>query len=107
MWQTKINPKSDVSISVDLVNLPYKSKFDVAIIFSEDSDLGPGVETAREIAAGQGRTVSFESVSPYDEERFRVLRRRFKAIPGAEQVKLSKGTYDACLDATDYRNPSK
>ncbi len=93
----------DVSIAVDLVKLTYEQKYDVAIIVSEDTDISPALETAKEIAAGIKVPVHFESVFPYDEARFKILRRRPHGIPGSETVRLSKGTYDACRDKRDYR----
>ncbi len=94
----------DVSIAVDLVRYAYEQRYDVAIIVSEDSDLLPAVEAAKKIGQDQGRILSFESAFPYDEARFRDLRRKPIGIGNSLiPVKISKEWYDACLDHTDYR----
>lgn len=95
----------DVSIAVDLIKLTYERAYDVAILVSEDSDLAPAVATAKEIARGVGHHVYFESAFPYDKDRFKALGRRAHGIPGTTPIPMSKGTYDACLDPTDYRVP--
>jgi len=97
----------DVSIAVDIVRLTYEKKYDLAIIISEDTDLCPAIDTAKEIARDAGISVHFESVFPYDEARFKALRRRAHGIPGTEPIRLSRDTYDACRDPRDYRVAAK
>jgi uncharacterized LabA/DUF88 family protein len=97
----------DVSIAVDLIKLTYERRYDVAILVSEDSDLGPAIDTARQIAFGAKIKLGFESAFPYDADRFKRLGRRPYGIPGAEAVLMSSTTYDACLDPNDYRGNQK
>ena len=53
----------DVSLALDLIQATYEQRYDVAIIVSQDSDFGPAVRLAKEIARDQGRTLGFESAS--------------------------------------------
>lgn len=54
----------DVSLALDLVQATHNRQFDVAIIVSQDSDFGPAVSLAKNIAREQGRQLTFESAFP-------------------------------------------
>ena len=88
----------DVSLALDLVQATYELRYDVAIIVSQDSDFGPAVRLAKEIAKGQGRTLEFESAFPFEQGRVSP-----RGVPGTRWVRLDQSTYDACQDPTDYR----
>ena len=88
----------DVSLALDLVQATYELRYDVAIIVSQDSDFGPAVRLAKEIAMGQGRTLEFESAFPFEQGRVSP-----RGVPGTRWVRMDQTTYDACQDPTDYR----
>ena len=88
----------DVSIALDLARATYEQRFDLAIIVSQDSDFGPAVHFAKQIASEQGRTLEFESAFPF---KLGLVSRR--GVPGTMWVPIDQATYDACHDPTDYR----
>ena len=89
----------DVRLAVELVQATYEQLYDVAIIVSQDADLAPAVEVARDIGQGQNRRIEFESAFP------QVPGRRHFGIPDTTWVPIDKATYDTCLDLADYRPP--
>lgn len=88
----------DVSLALDLVQATYEQRFDVAIIVSQDSDFGPAVRLAKQIASNQGNTLGFESAFPFEQGRVSP-----RGVPGTTWVRIGKDIYDACLDPYDYR----
>ncbi len=88
----------DVSLALDLVMATYEQQYDVAIIVSQDSDFGPAVRAAKQIARGQDRLLVFESAFPVVPGSF-----SRRGVPGTDWVHIDKATYDSCLDPTDYR----
>ena len=89
----------DVSLALDLVQATYQQRYEVAIIVSRDSDFGPAVRLAKEIAQGRGRRLVFESAFPVTGHGASARR----GIPGTTWVHIDKTTYDSCLDTRDYR----
>ena len=88
----------DVSLAIDLIHATYESRYENAIIVSQDSDFGPAVRLAKQIAKDQGRTLSFESwypVGPGSRSR--------RGVPGTDWRHIRKEDYDSCLDPRDYR----
>ena len=88
----------DVSLAIDLIQATYESRYEAAIIVSQDSDFGPAVRLAKQIAKGQGRMLAFESrypVGPGSRSR--------RGVPGTTWRPIDKETYDACHDPRDYR----
>lgn len=88
----------DVSLAIDLIQATYESCYEAAIIVSQDSDFGPAVRLAKQIANGQGRMRVFEShfpVGPASRSR--------RGVPGTTWRPIEQATYDACLDSRDYR----
>ena len=88
----------DVSLALDLVQATHERRYDVAIIVSQDSDFSPAVSLAKQIAASQNRTLTFESafpVGPGSASR--------RGIDGTAWVRIDRAMYDACLDPRDYR----
>ena len=102
VYQGKVNAGGekgvDVSLALDLVPATHERRYDVAIIVSQDSDFGPAVRLAKQIAASQNRTLTFESAFPF--HRGRVSPR---GVPGTTWVHIDQAMYDACLDPRDYR----
>ena len=92
----------DVSLALDLARATYERRYEVAIIVSQDSDFGPAVRLAKEIAQSQGRRLVFESCFPVGPGS-----RSRRGIPGTVWVPIDQATYDACLDPRDYRPKRK
>lgn len=90
----------DVSIAIDLIQLTYEKKYEVAIIVSQDWDFGPAVRLAKIVAKDQGRQLVFESCFPYGPGS-----KSNRGIPGTDWIPIDQATYDACFDPRDYRNP--
>ena len=88
----------DVSLALDLVQATYDRRYEVAIVVSQDSDFGPAVRLAKEIARAQGRRLVFESCFPVGPGS-----RSRRGVPGTDWVPIDQATYDACLDPRDYR----
>ena len=89
----------DVSLAIDLIDLTYQNKYDLAIIVSQDWDFGPAVRLAKVIATGQRHNVEFESWFPYAPD-CGILDR---GIPGTTWKKIDKNLYDRCIDVNEYR----
>ncbi len=87
----------DVSLAVDLVRATYERQYEAAMIVSQDSDFGPAVRLAKEIAQAQDRELIFESCFPFGPGVSR------RGVPGTTWVRIDKATYDACRDPRDYR----
>lgn len=86
----------DIRIALDLVKCARKKEFDVAIIFSQDQDLGEVVPEIRDIAKEQGRAIRLISAFP-ENALFP------RGIDKTEWFRFDKSFYDACLDPKDYR----
>jgi len=103
VYRGRINPGGqekgvDVSIAIDLIRLTYEQAYDVAILVSSDSDLGPAVKLAKELCSVQGRQCDFESAFPHQ-----VPNHAPRGVPGTVFRRISQGTYDACRDPREYR----
>ena len=88
----------DVSLAIDLVQATHEQRYDVAIIVSQDSDFGPAVKLAKDIAGSQNRRIVVESAFPVDPAA-----RPHHGIPGTTWVRIDQATYDACRDWRNYR----
>jgi uncharacterized LabA/DUF88 family protein len=103
VYRGRINPGGqekgvDVSIAIDLIHLTYQQAYDVAILVSSDSDLGPAVELAKKLCSDQGRVCDFESAFPYQQPHHAP-----RGVPGTVCRRISRETYDACRDPREYR----
>ena len=92
----------DVSLALDLVEATHDQRYEVAIILSQDSDFGPEVHLAKNIASGQGLQLVFESAFPVGPSTPRWRRR---GVPGTQWVHIDQAAYDACRDLREYRPP--
>lgn len=90
----------DVSIAIDLLKLTYEKAYDVAILVTGDSDLGPAVKLAKEIAKTNAAFPAFESAFAFEPGKHDP-----RGIPGTTWVHIDKALYDACRDHTEYRGP--
>ena len=88
----------DVSLAIDLIRATYDYQYEAAIIVSQDSDFGPAIRLAKQIAKAQGRMLAFESRYPVG-----LGRRSRRGVPGTTWRPIDKETYDACRDPRDYR----
>ena len=88
----------DVSLAVDLVRATYERRYEAAIMVSQDSDFGPAVRLAKEIAREQGRRLTFESRFPSGPGS-----RSRRGVPGTAWIPIDRATYERCLDPVDYR----
>ena len=87
-----------MSLALDLVRAAYDQRYEVAIIVSQDSDFGPAVRLAKEIAQEQDRMLHFESCYPVGPGSG-----SNRGIRGTKWVQIDQATYDACHDPRDYR----
>lgn len=88
----------DVSLAIDLVQATHEQRYDIAIIVSQDSDFGPAVSLSKQIAAAQGRRLTFKSAFPVGSGSS-----SRRGIPGATWIHIDQATYDACFDHRNYR----
>ena len=103
VYRGRVNPGGqekgvDVSLAIHLIQMTYHDDYDAAIIVSQDADLGPAVQLAKEISRVEGRQRHFESayvVNPNGGST--------RGVPGTQWVPITKALYDSCIDPTDYR----
>ena len=87
-----------MSVAIDLVHATHQGSYDLAIIVSQDSDFGPAVRLAKQIAKSRGRIVQIESAFPLNP-----MQRIQRGIPGTRWHPIERSTYDACLEPERYR----
>lgn len=87
----------DLRIGLDLVRLARKNEYDVALIFSQDTDLAEAVGEIRELRRELHRWILVESAFPSVGVQ--------KGVPGTQWRPFDKALYERCLDPTDYRPP--
>lgn len=91
----------DIRIALDLVSCARRREYDVAIIFSQDQDLGEVVSELHDIAKAQDREVKIVSAFPVSERASSA-----RGIDRTDWFRIDKDFYDACIDPRDYR-PAK
>ncbi len=88
----------DVRLALDVVAAARNNTCDVALIFSQDQDLSEVADEVRAISMQQGRWIKVACAFPvsptYDNTR---------GINKTDWVRISRTTYDSCLDPRDYR----
>ena len=88
----------DVRLALDVVRLALDDQYDVALIFSQDQDLSEADDEVKTISIQQNRwikRVCAFPVSPTTQNK--------RGINGTDWIRIDRKTYDACLDANDYR----
>jgi len=88
----------DVRIAVDIIRLAHSREYDVALVFSQDQDLSEVADEIRVIAREQDRWMKVACAfpfSPTSENR--------RGIDKTDWIRIARATYDACVDAHDYR----
>jgi uncharacterized LabA/DUF88 family protein len=88
----------DVRLALDLVKCARTKQFSVAVLFSQDQDLGEVVEEVREIAAEQGREIKI--CCPFPSGPKATSKR---GIDRTDWFRMDEAFYNACLDPRDYR----
>jgi uncharacterized LabA/DUF88 family protein len=91
----------DVRIAIDVIRRAHRSEYDVAMIFSQDQDLSEVATEIRAIAAEQKRWIKIASAFPSSPTA-----RNRRGIDRTDWVAIDRTTYDACLDARDFRRPA-
>ncbi len=87
----------DLRIGLDLVRLAVNGAYDVAIIFSQDSDLEEAVNEVHAIRQYFDRWIYMECAFPEHPEK------PPRGIRNTQWRVISKEMYDACIDPRDYR----
>jgi len=88
----------DVRIAIDIVRLGHRRQYDVALVFSQDQDLSEVADEVRTIATEQSRWLKIASAFP-----FSPAARNKRGINRTDWLRIDKATYDAAIDARDYR----
>ena len=88
----------DVRLALDVVRFARQSKYDVAVIFSQDQDLSEVATEVRSIARDQNRWIKLACAFPISPT---TLNKR--GINGADWIQIDRTAYDTCLDPNDYR----
>lgn len=92
----------DVKIAIDLIRLARKGLYDIAIIFSQDTDLNEAINELYEIRDEFNRWIRFECAYPFSQGM-----RNPRGLDRTTWRKISKELYDQCLDERDYRPKPK
>jgi hypothetical protein len=85
-------------LALDIVAAARDNACDVALVFSQDQDLSEVSDEVRAISIQQDRWIKIACAFPasptYDNTR---------GINKTDWIRISRDTYDACLDPRDYR----
>jgi len=92
-----IEKGTNIRLALDLVEYARKIKYDVAIIFSQDSDLEEAVKDVNDIASEQGRIIKIECAFPFSNNPT-ASDTYLRGIPNTKWRKIEKDIYDLCLD---------
>ena len=87
----------DVRLAVDVIRLTLKQDLDVALLFCRDQDLSEVADEIRVIALEQKRWIKIVSAYPYSPAA------KVRGINKTDWIQIDRATYDACIDARDYR----
>ena len=88
----------DLRLGLDVVRMARNEELDVAIIFSQDQDLGEVAREVRDISQSTGRWLKVVSAFPVGPGA--TVRR---GIDRTDWFGMEREFYDACLDPRDYR----
>jgi uncharacterized LabA/DUF88 family protein len=87
----------DVKLAIDLVQLAYEDFYDVAVIFSLDTDLIEAFKLVQKICGEKGKWISLESAYPFDPAK------GGRGLAHTKWRPIIKSEYEKCLDKRDYR----
>lgn len=91
----------DLRLALDLLRLARHSEFDVALIFSQDSDLAEVVHEIRGLRQEMNRWLVVDCAYPHDPDSAEPA----WGIAGARPVPFDKSLYDTCIDPANYFPP--
>jgi hypothetical protein len=93
----------DIRIALDIVGGALRNEFDVAVIFSQDTDFSEVADEIRWIAKNQGRWIKIACAFPYPTRLKSAEAHKHRGIPRTDWIRINKETYDSCLDPANYR----
>jgi hypothetical protein len=88
----------DVRLALDIVSCVFERRCDVALVFSQDQDLGEAADEVRKISKQQGRWVKVASAFPVS-----TIATKRRGINGTDWIPIDRSLYDSCIDLRDYR----
>lgn len=97
-FSTRQEKGIDVRIALDVVRLALDSKYDVAVLFSQDQDLSEVADEIRAISQLQRRWIKIASAFPVGGGATNA-----RGIRGTTWIGIDQATYDSCIDPNDYR----
>lgn len=92
----------DVRLALDLVRLARRRDYEVAIIFSQDTDLAEAVNEVHAICREMTSSIDLECAFPYPGQNRR-------GLGGTTWIRIDRALYDRCIDPRNYfpRRPSR
>lgn len=90
----------DIRIALDLVALTRARAFDVAVVFSQDTDLEEAVNECKAVAKAEHRFIEIECAYPMGGTL-----PDGRGLRGTTWRRIDRAVYDACIDPRDYRPP--
>ena len=91
----------DVRLALDVISCTIEKQFDVAVIYSQDQDLGELPQEVFAIAKQQGRNAAVACAFPSGPNAS-----SNRGIDRTQWIRIDQALYDACLDRRDYRPKS-
>jgi len=88
----------DIRIALDLVSCALAGQFDVAVIYSQDQDLGEAAREVREISKKLDREIIVACAFPFGPNAS--VKR---GIDKTDWIRIEEADYNTCLDPYDYR----
>ncbi len=88
----------DVRIALDIVRFALETRYEVALIFSQDQDLSEAVQDVKKISMLQNRWIKSACAFPVSPTVPKT-----RGINGTDWIRIDRPTYDACIDPNDYR----
>ncbi len=92
----------DVRIALDVIRMVRKNELDVVLLFSQDQDFSEVADEVKTMASEQNRWIKFASAFPVSRSASNL-----RGVNNTEWIEIDRATYDACLDARDYRPKPK
>ena len=87
----------DIRIALDLIRMARLNEYDVAVLFSQDSDFKEVATEIRDIAYEKQRWIKIASICLCHKSTDSV-----RGIDKTDWLKISKSDYDNCIDHTNY-----
>lgn len=91
----------DLRLALDLLRLARQGEFDVALIFSQDSDLGEVVHEIRQLRQELNRWLVVDCAYPQNPDPAEPA----WGIAGTRPIPFDKAFYDTCIDPAKYFPP--